>query len=286
MLSHDEYKEMLVAHAFDALETAEARAIDEHLINCVECRDDFDAWKETAGSLAFVAEPSNPSNELRVRVLKNARAISSSAQRQQERSFDSNTNRSSEDVFNVIAMPKRASRAFSSSAWFGAIAASLIIALLMVSLLVMWQRKRAAEAEMARLSNQYSETQQELTRLREEKWLFTAASARVSSLAGTEMAKDAHAMLAYDDVTGRAMLVANGLPQAPAGKAYQLWFIPQGKAPMPGGVFSADAAGHAELRDIVPPEGRSSAVFAVTLERVGGVPSPEGKAYLQSNASS
>jgi anti-sigma-K factor RskA len=285
LFSHDDYKEMLVAHAFDTLETAEARALDEHLIACVECRNDLDAWKETAGSLAFVAEPSKPSDEVRARVLENARAHSNAAQHEQERSSDSYANRSSEEVSNVIALPKRASRTFSSSAWFGAIAASLIIALLMISLVVMWQRKRATEAEMARLSNQYSQTQQELARLREERWLFTAASARVSSLAGTEMAKDAHAMLAYDDVTGRAMLVANGLPQAPAGKAYQLWFIPQGKAPMPGGVFSTDAAGHAELRDIVPPEGRSAAVFAVTLERVGGVPSPEGKAYLQSNAS-
>ena len=277
---------MLVGHALDALETADARVIVEHLATCAACRDEFDAWKETSASLAYAAEPSIPSTAVRASILEQVRTLANSTPIQREESIGASANKSAKEISKVVPLPNRTGRGFHSRELFSAIAASLLIALLMVAIVVLWQRKRATETEITRLSQRVSETQQELARLLEEKRLFTAPTARVASLAGTEMAKEAHAMLAYDHVTGRAMLVANGLPQAPAGMAYQLWYIPEGKHPMPGGVFAADAAGHAELSDVVPPEGLGAAVFAVTLEHAGGVLSPEGKAYLKSSASS
>jgi anti-sigma-K factor RskA len=97
-------------------------------------------------------------------------------------------------------------------------------------------------------------------------------------LAGTKVMPQAHAMLAYDK-NGRAILMAKGLPPAPAGKAYQLWFIAGGQ-PMPGKVFTTDASGSGSLNDQTPPEARNSAVFAITLEPENGVKSPTGEMYL------
>lgn len=97
-------------------------------------------------------------------------------------------------------------------------------------------------------------------------------------LAGTKVMPQAHAMLAYDK-NGRAILMAKGLPPAPAGKAYQLWFIAGGQ-PMPGKVFTTDASGSGSLKDQIPPEARNSAVFAITLEPESGVNSPTGEMYL------
>jgi hypothetical protein len=168
---------------------------------------------------------------------------------------------------------------------FRAIAASLVIVVLLGAVVVLWQRNRGMEKELARLSQRVNESDQELARLREEKGLLVAPGARVASLSGTEIAREANAMLVFNRETGRAMLVANGLPRAPAGQAYQLWFIPKGKQPIPGGVFSADEKGHAELRDMVPPEGRDALVFAITLERAGGVPAPQGEMYLKGSVS-
>jgi anti-sigma-K factor RskA len=99
------------------------------------------------------------------------------------------------------------------------------------------------------------------------------------------MAARARARLTFDERTGRAMFMAADLPPAPAGKAYQLWFIAEGKPPMPGSVFQTDASGHAEMHDIVPPEGRHAAIFAVTLEPAGGTSTPTGEMYLKSSAS-
>ncbi|MDQ3804367.1 MAG: anti-sigma factor, partial [Acidobacteriota bacterium] len=103
-----------------------------------------------------------------------------------------------------------------------------------------------------------------------------------ASLAGTKTAPQASARVAYDRASGRALLLAYGLPPAPAGKAYQLWFIADGK-PLPGGVFKTDDRGHARLSDRLP--AATPAAFAVTLEEERGEQTPKGDMYLRSAAS-
>ena len=85
-------------------------------------------------------------------------------------------------------------------------------------------------------------------------------------------------MLAYDGSTGRAVVMATGLPPCPEGHAYQLWLIADNK-PLPGGTFKADAQGRARLSDRLPPN-HTAPTFAVTLEREGGVPAPQGDVFL------
>ena len=143
--------------------------------------------------------------------------------------------------------------------------------------------------EVARLADRFEQAQGELgrerellARERESKELLSAPDASMTSLAGTEMAEKARAKLVFDRKTGRAMLMADDLPPAPAGKAYQLWFIAEGKPPMPGRVFTPDAAGHAEMRAELPFEARNATIFAVTLEPSGGVAAPTGPKYLLS----
>ena len=101
---------------------------------------------------------------------------------------------------------------------------------------------------------------------------------RLAELSGKTPAPGGHAMLAYDRTTGRAVIMATGLPPCPAGHSYQLWLIADNK-PLPGGTFKTDAGGHAQMADRLPP-GHSAPTFAVTLEREGGVPAPEGDIFL------
>ncbi len=282
---------MLVAHALDALETAEARALEEHLRDCAECREELDGWRQTTATLAFAAETAEPSAGLRARILEQAHTLGqqhASAQKDGGReAVETVTNAVPQTSSNVIPMPAATTRrAWSSAQVFGAIAASLAIAVLAAMSIVLWQRTKALEAETARLAREFNESQRELAQAREDMNMLTAPGASMTTLGGTEMAANARAKIAYDRQTGRAMLVADGLPPAPAGKAYQLWFIVEGKPPMPGKVFTTDAQGRAKLHDQMPTEGRNAGIFAVTLERAGGVNAPEGKAYLQGKASS
>jgi Anti-sigma-K factor rskA len=71
-------------------------------------------------------------------------------------------------------------------------------------------------------------------------------------------------------VTGRGVLVLDGLGLAPAGKAYQAWVIkPKAKAPASAAVFSG-------IETIVPLSVavKPGAVVAITIERAGGVKAP------------
>ena len=104
----------------------------------------------------------------------------------------------------------------------------------------------------------------------------------MTELAPTAMAPGAIAKIAYDK-TGHAMLMANGLPAAPPGRQYQLWFI-VGDKKMPGKTFSADASGSSMIVDQVPESAMNSAVFAITDEPMGGVPVPTGQIYLVSRS--
>jgi anti-sigma-K factor RskA len=76
------------------------------------------------------------------------------------------------------------------------------------------------------------------------------------------------------------ILVAAGLPEAPAGKTYQLWAIAGGNAPVSAGVFSVDPSGAGSLTVRPLPGVSTVSAFAVTLEPAGGLPAPSGEMYL------
>jgi len=163
---------------------------------------------------------------------------------------------------------------------FGAIAATIILAALLVSLLILWRENRTNRKELARLSAEIKQAQAQLDREHKMGEILTSPDAHMAKLAGTNVAPGAHAMLAYDR-NGHAMLMAKGLPAAPEGMAYQLWFIKDNKK-MPGRVFTTDAAGNGMLDDQIPEAARNAAVFAITLEPRSGVQVPTGSIYLLS----
>ena len=272
---HEEYKELLAARALTALDAEDARALDTHLQTCADCRAEVIDWEQTAAFLALDAERLEPSAELRQRILARVRLTAADQ-------FDSSAgplNRASES--KVLAFERPARRG-SFTSRFGAIAASLLLVALLASLFVLWQQNRRTQTEVARLSAQVEEAKLQLAREREALKLLASPGARMAKLAGTKDAPGAQAMLAYDK-NGHAMLMARGLPSAPKGMAYQLWFIKDGKK-MPGKVFTPDAAGNGVLEDEIPAAALESAVFAVTLEPEGGVEAPTGSIYMVSGA--
>src|SRR5262245_7747388 len=70
---HDDYKDLLSARALSALDPAEDRALTEHLSSCEECRVELEEWQSTAGALALMAKPIEPSPQVRERILAEIR---------------------------------------------------------------------------------------------------------------------------------------------------------------------------------------------------------------------
>jgi len=216
---HSDYKEMIPAHALSALDRADEHALKEHLRDCEECQRELADWEATAASLALSADPLEPSEQVRERIFTRIKSEKSPSK--------------------VLAFPSPQRKRWLS------IAAVVLFAALIVSIIVIYQQNRTRSVE----------------------------------LSGTPEATSATAKLTYDN-TGRALLVTNGLPRAPAGKEYQLWFIVGGK-PLPGKTFNPDNTGRGTSTDQVPDAARNAAVFAVTLEPAGGVSAPTGAIYLR-----
>ena len=262
-MTHQDYKEMIPAHALSALDADEDRALTAHLAECAECSGEFEDWKETAAGLALTAEPIEPSAGLRNRVLSQIR---------------------NDKVETVIPFPTSVKKnVWSSFGSLGAIAAAILFVALLVYVIVLWRENRAMQLQLTKLETEITKTRKDLDYQTKFIKMIGKPDTRLADLAGMPVAPGATAKLLYDK-SGHAMVMTNGLPVPPEGKAYQIWFIVSGKPPMPGKTFSPDAQGKAMMEDQIPASAMNSAVFAVTLEPKDGVPAPTGAMYLKSGS--
>jgi anti-sigma-K factor RskA len=273
-MEHPEYQELLVLYSLDALDGADTRVLEEHLNTCAECRDELIELRDTGALLAHAATPAEPSPDVRDRIL-------ASIKREQP---------ASSPAAKVIEMKPRAQR----NLWTMGLRAAAAIAFvaMLVGIIVLWRRDMRMRQELAQLSRQVNTQQHELVhdrdvlgRQRDALALLNSPSAKKMELAGTQTAQSARGTFIYDPKSGRAILMAEGLPATPTDQAYELWFIPKGHSPMAGRIFTVDASGHAMLPEHMPPEAMENAVIAITLEPKKGSAVPTGAIYLSSPSS-
>jgi hypothetical protein len=181
-----------------------------------------------------------------------------------------------------------------SSAWPNVwrLAAAFAFVALLLGLVVLWRRDAASRREIAELARQLNRQQRELqnerdnvARQTEALALLNSPDARKMALTGTPTAQTARATFVYDEKSRHGVLLVEGLPATPADKAYEVWFIPKGLAPIPGRTFTVSANGRALISDILPNAAGSSSVVAITLEPRGGSTVPTMPIYLASPAS-
>lgn len=296
-MRHEDYKQLLALEAVGALELEERARLKEHLPSCSECREELREMSDAAASLLYTVAPVQPSPELRAGILARVRAVDPSEVVASPKAVDPS------EVLGRTPAPAdprhlrtllRGLSLWQLLAWrpalgFGAAAAAVAVVLLGLTTFTLWNRNQSLSAELASLSNRLREAQGEIDGQREQlagarnvEELLASPAVRVAELSGKTPAPQAHAMLAYDRTSGRAVVMATGLPPCPEGHAYQLWLIADNK-PLPGGTFKTDAQGRARMSDRLPPN-HTAPTFAVTLEREGGVPAPQGDIFLVSAA--
>lgn len=292
-MGHEEYKELLAMEAAGALEADERARLETHLSSCEECRAELRELSDAAASLAYTVAPVAPPRAMRALVLQSVRAVDPSEARSRAvdpsefaaRAVDPSESKGTDlrgllrgfSLWQILGA--RPSLAFGMAASLAAVAA---LGVMTVALL---NRNSALTREVAQLYDRLRDSQSETTGVRTQlasardlNDILASPDARVTQLAGKGEGGRARATLAYERTTGRAVIFTTGLPPAPAGKEYQLWLIADNKK-MPGGTFKTDPEGHARVSDRLP-AGEASPTFAVTLERAGGVPAPEGEIYL------
>jgi anti-sigma-K factor RskA len=266
-MTHENYKELLAAQALTALDAEDARALNTHLESCADCRLEMIGFEEAAAVLAYNAEPLEPSASVRERILASVAAETKLANDRVH-------------LFAGAGVQRPPRNVWAPFGSFGAIAATVVFVALIVALVMMWQKNQALQRDLAQVNEGISELRAQMTREHAMGELLTSPDSHMAKLKGTNVAPGAHAMLAYDK-SGHAMLMAKGLPTAPEGMAYQLWYIKDNKK-MPGKVFTPDASGTGIMEDQIPDAAREAAVFAITLEPKAGVQVPTGSIYLLS----
>src|SRR5215472_8718389 len=211
-MNHEEYKEMMAAGALSALDHAERSVLLDHLATCADCWGEMERWRDVAATLALAAPPLAPSAAVRSSILQSIRddTVGGRPRLEPVRPHVEPPAKSA----IVIPLTPRPRQPWTSSQIWGAIAAAVIFVALILGLAVMWQQNRNAKEELARLTRENQEARAALA-------VISSTQARVTHLAGTIEAPGAQAVLALDPQTGRSVLIAHGLPIAPAGKAYQ-----------------------------------------------------------------
>jgi len=277
MDDHQQYPESLALHALDALDAAEARSLEAHLASCAECRAALIEWRDATGLLAYASTPAAPSDELRGRILAAGQTETRTPQ--------------TEASAKVVPLPIAPRR---SNLWpnLMRIAAAIAIVGLLIGMIVFWRRDVRMQRDIARLTRERNRTADQLAREREARAKEHDAVAMLNSrdtkkmeLAGTQTAQNARGTFVFDPKTGHGMLMTEGLPAAPADKAYEVWFIPKGHTPMPGKMFTVDSSGRAMVSGEIPLEARANAVIAITLEPKKGSAAPTSAIYLSSPSS-
>jgi anti-sigma-K factor RskA len=255
-MNHDQWLEQADVYALGALDGGELAAFEAHLATgCAICAARLRETREALTLLPRSLPAVPPPPALRARVLAGIPQAAPAA--------------------GAPAAPRperRRGRVLWWAGWAGLAAAAVLLVVVNGELSRTRQELRALEGRVATL-------QTELAQREEAVRFLSDPNVRYVSLAGLKPSPEASAWLLWNPAARQGLLLARGLPVAPAGQAYELWAL-AGAQPVPAGMFSVDDRGRALLRLPPLPAGRAFDAFAVTLEPAGGVPAPTGPMHL------
>ena len=272
-------RELASLHALGVLPPEERAELAAAIANDPELAAEVRELEDTVGALAGVAPQVDPPARLRGRVL-------AAAGIEPESMPPASASPAIHEGRSTSASTAKAPRSSALPGWLAA-AAELVLASglglwalqLRTSLDEMRARVDRAESEVVEMRRTLDQSVAQTRVLQAHNDVQFAPDMQRVDLAGQPVAPGSTARAFVSRSRGLAF-AASQLPALPADKAYQLWVIPQGQAPVSAGLLQPDAAGNASTffempAGIPPPE-----IVAVTIEPAGGVPSPTGDKVL------
>ena len=256
--NHDVLREQVALYAIGALAAPERAAAEAHLRRCDECAAELKTLLPVASALAQLAPQHDAPAALRATILNAARLESPSP---------------------------RASA--SRAPWMAAAAMFVVTAGLGMYVAQLRDHVRRLELQLREALVRVDDGQRRVAvALRDAAnaqaplAILTAPDLRRIDLAGQRVAPSASARAFWSRSRGLVLTGAN-LPSLPAGRIYQLWFVPAGAgAPVSAGLVKPDETGRLTAVLNTPADVPEPAAFALTLEPDGGVPAPTGAMYL------
>ncbi|MFI5353159.1 MAG: anti-sigma factor [Candidatus Binatales bacterium] len=285
-MDHQALKDLLPLAAIGKLDPEEDRALAEHLRSrCDACEGELRGFRETAAALALAGDDTGRDSEARIWNRLRARLDASTSENEsapiarRDRAF---TDRP--------AAPRPHSRRWQMATGVStaaALAAAIYAGVIMRSsaiqhdqLASLADRVSASRAELAGARQETAALKQVLVERAHLEQTLMAPDLQITRLKPLDLAPGASAMVAASRSAHTAVLQANAMPPAPAGKTYELWWITKETGPVAAGLFQAGAGREVIARAEPPPAGHVI-LAAVTLEPAGGVSKPTGAMYLK-----
>jgi anti-sigma-K factor RskA len=247
----DSPQDLAAAYALGALAADEARQFEAYLATSPEAQREVAEYREVAALLALSGSDAAPSGTLRDRVLSSVAAG------------------------KTRSLPEASRQTFPAPSrvpWL-AVAASLLLTVGMGASLVSTRgRLHSAETALGLRERTLAQTQQRLSE--REATLNSILEPGVQMFQLTASGDpDPGIQLFWNRQQHRAIVHGYRLKAVPAGRAYQLWFIKDGR-PVPSVTFKPESDGHARVEAIPVPEGGAVSAAAVTVEPEGGSTQP------------
>lgn len=245
-------QDLAAAYALGALDATEARDFEALLERDAELAREVAEYREVAALLAHAEPATQPAHGLRARVLAGTppRQISPLPVVQPR----------------VNWMPWALAASLLFAAWMGAGRARL--GLRLDELSARLAARDTALAERDALIASRDRTLDALLSPGVELYQLTATGDPVPGV-----------QLFWDRKRNTAIIHSFGVKPLPNDRAYQLWFIQDGK-PVPSITFRPASDGRASVEAIAVPSGAGVTAAAITEEPLGGSPQPTSAIYL------
>lgn len=268
-----EVEEVRDLHVLGALTPWESEEVELHLLECSSCREAVRSAWEIARMLRLDAPQVDPSPALRARLLQEALISTDSA----PPSPAVEPVHGAPDVGRIdprVSLLAERTRRWNV-AWATGLAAALpLVAAVWLALQVSSLQQRMAQSEEA-LRN----TAQDARTVAELLGRGIQVGAEMARVDGTEMAPSASGMFYFGRAETEGVLVVSGLPYLPRDQVYQLWLV-SGTDQMNGGTFVLEDGGKGLLLVKAPMPLNSVDSIAVTMEPMGGSPTPRATRYM------
>jgi anti-sigma-K factor RskA len=277
-------EELAALHAFDLLEGEDRERFVAELAGNPELRRLVADLRLSATALAHAAPDAEPPAELKARVLASASALKPRTPATHDFSPAGNLIPFRSWIPWLAAACIAAVAAWSESRYAQAESENSALR----------EQKRVAQLALEQTSAKLDDARKLLTEsgreiaelnadLKAEGDLAHFKIATLASMLGNSPA--ALAVAVWDPTREEGVLAVSKLPALASEKDYQLWVIDkQYPSPVSGGVFVVDpATGQAHIVFRADKPVHSIAKFAVSLERKGGAPSPQGPIVLLSD---
>lgn len=195
-----------------------------------------------------------------------------------------------EELMTAIASPQAETPVISLPArrrmsW-QAIAAAVAVLLLAVSLvwnLTLQQKNNRLQQEIAGLRSDKDSAMNMLGDMEKDMEVLTSnPHVKMAGMKGTNEAPAAYATVYWDSLNKDVYLMVNNLPAPPSHMQYQLWALINGQ-PVDAGMIPNDVFIGRKKLLLTMKSATGAQAFAITLEKKGGNPTPQGKMYTLGN---